>query len=224
MNFEQARSNMVEQQIRPWEVLDHQVLDLVGRLPREDFVPHQYRELAFTDMCIPLIHGQFMMSPKFEARALQALSVLPGDSVLEIGTGSGYFTILLASLAAKVCSIDIFDDFTALATTKLGKHGFNNVHLESGDAAEGYAILYDHLGMFPAVRGIPLHLGFWGWAVLGAGGGVVAAVCAWGFVQGKWRQQANMRAASDGVCGIATAGRNGGGCVQVAVLGGHHQD
>ena len=95
---------------------------------------------------------------------------------------------------------------------------------DGGDAAEGYAILYDHLGMFPAVRGIPLHLGFWGWAVLGAGGWVVAAVCAWGFVQGKWRQQANMRAASDGVCGIATAGRNGGGCVQVAVLGGHHQD
>ncbi len=160
MNFEQARSNMVEQQIRPWEVLDHQVLDLVGRLPREDFVPDQYRELAFTDMRIPLMHNQFMMSPKFEARALQALSVLPSDSVLEIGTGSGYFTILLASLAAKVCSIDIFDDFTAVATTKLGKHGFNNVHLESGDAAEGWKVQapYDVIAVTGGLATLPREL------------------------------------------------------------------
>jgi hypothetical protein len=90
MNFELARSNMIEQQIRTWEVLDQRVLDLLGSVPREDFVPPRYRGLAFSDTGIPLGFGEVMMAPKVEARMLQVLAVEPGDRILEIGTGSGY--------------------------------------------------------------------------------------------------------------------------------------
>ena len=97
INLETARYNMVEQQIRPWEVLDQRVLDLIARSPREDYVPAPYRNLAYADMNIPLGHGQVMMPPKLEARLLQALDIEPNDAVLEIGTGSGYMTSLLAA-------------------------------------------------------------------------------------------------------------------------------
>jgi protein-L-isoaspartate(D-aspartate) O-methyltransferase len=157
MNLELARTNMVEQQIRPWDVLDREVLDLVGSLPREDFVPDQYQDLAFSDIHIPLMHGQFMLSPKVEARILQALAVRSGDTVLEVGTGSGYFSALLASQASTVCSIDIFDDFTAIATTQLGKHGFSNVHLENGDASRGWSekAPFDVIAVTGAVAVVP---------------------------------------------------------------------
>src|SRR5215210_582675 len=107
MDFEQVRFNMIEQQIRTWEVLDQRVLDLLFRIKREDFVPPQYRALAFVDMEIPLGHGEKMLQPKLEARMLQELTLAESDRVLEVGTGSAYFTALLASFAAHVFSVDI---------------------------------------------------------------------------------------------------------------------
>src|SRR5919204_2246600 len=107
MDLEQARTNMVEQQIRTWEVLDQDVLDLLYVVPREEFVPPQHRALAFSDMQIPLGEGQRMWEPKLEARVLQELDVHRSDRVLEVGTGSGYFTALLAHRAAQVYSVEI---------------------------------------------------------------------------------------------------------------------
>lgn len=138
MNLEQARHNMIVQQIRPWEVMDDQVLDLIMRTPREDFVPPQYRNLAFTDMAIPLGHGQVMMPPRLEARMLQALAVQPDESVLEIGTGSGYVTALLAQLARHVYSVEIVPELKQAAEQRLAARGLTNVTLDEGDAAAGW--------------------------------------------------------------------------------------
>jgi protein-L-isoaspartate(D-aspartate) O-methyltransferase len=138
MNFEQARLNMIEQQIRPWEVLDQQVLDLLVEVPREDFVPADYRKLAFADMNIPLGHDEVMMSPKVEARMLQSLTIGPGDTILEVGTGSGYVTALLARLGKHVYSVDIHGDFVEAAQTRLSAHSIHNVTLDVGDAAHGW--------------------------------------------------------------------------------------
>jgi protein-L-isoaspartate(D-aspartate) O-methyltransferase len=138
MDMEQARYNMVEQQIRPWDVLDQNVLDLLHKVHREDFVPEAHQALAFVDMEIPLGHGQTMWAPKLEARVLQELAIRPTDRVLEIGTGSGYLTALLASQAAGVVSVDIVPEFTTAATLKLRAHGFDNVVLHSGDAARDW--------------------------------------------------------------------------------------
>lgn len=137
-NIEQARFNMIEQQIRPWEVLDPRVLALLSQLPREEFVPATHRNLAFADTELPLGHGQVMLSPRMEARLLQALDIRPSDTVLEIGTGGAYLTALLARSAQQVHSVDIFADFTASAGEKLAAHGITNVTLEAGDAATGW--------------------------------------------------------------------------------------
>ena len=138
MDFEQARYNMVEQQIRPWDVLNQDVLNLLSKIRREDFVPEAHRALAFVDMEIPLGHGQAMWTPKLEARVIQELAIKPTDRVLEIGTGSGYLTALLAAEAAEVVSVDIVPEFTAAAMQKLRAHGFNNIVLHSGDAARDW--------------------------------------------------------------------------------------
>lgn len=138
MDLEQARFNMVEQQIRPWEVLDQTVLDLLFKVRREEFVPATYRSLAFFDMEIPLGQGESMWSPKLEARAAQALQLNKTDKVLEIGTGSGYLTALLASLAGHVYSVEIHADFIREAETRLKAHGFGNITLETGDASLGW--------------------------------------------------------------------------------------
>ncbi|MDZ7594307.1 MAG: protein-L-isoaspartate O-methyltransferase [Thiobacillus sp.] len=138
MDIEQARYNMVEQQIRPWDVLDQDVLDLLLKVHREDFVPEAHQALAFVDMEIPLGHGQAMWTPKLEARVIQELAIRPTDRVLEIGTGSGYLTALLASQAAGVVSVDIHPEFTADATRKLRAHGFDNVTLHTADAARDW--------------------------------------------------------------------------------------
>jgi len=138
MDIEQARYNMVEQQIRPWDVLNQDVLDLLFKVRREDFVPQAHQALAFVDMEIPLGHGQAMWTPKLEARVIQELAIRPTDRVLEIGTGSGYLTALLAAQAAGVVSVDIFPEFTADATRKLRAHGFDNVTLHTADAARDW--------------------------------------------------------------------------------------
>jgi protein-L-isoaspartate(D-aspartate) O-methyltransferase len=128
---------MIEQQIRPWDVLDQRVLDVMNSIPREQFVPESCRSLAFADTNIPLGHDQVMMAPKLEGRLLQALAIKPDDSVLEIGTGSGYLTACLASLGGHVTSIDIMPDFTAAAGAKLEALNIRNVTLKTADAAAG---------------------------------------------------------------------------------------
>jgi len=137
MDFEQARYHMIEQQIRPWEVLDQRVLDLMADMPREDFVPEEYRNLAYADTDIPLPHGQVMMAPRIEARLLQALAVSPSDRVLEIGTGSGCLTCQLARASRHVYSMDIFPDFCERASEKLAAHGVVNVTTVNGDGVHG---------------------------------------------------------------------------------------
>jgi protein-L-isoaspartate(D-aspartate) O-methyltransferase len=136
MDYEQARFNMIEQQIRTWEVLDQEVLDLLFQVKREDFVPAAYRAIAFTDMEIPIGEGQFMLSPKMEARILQELAPKKTDRVLEIGTGSGYQTALFASRAASVTSIEYFASLSAGAAIKLARANMTNVILKVGDAAQ----------------------------------------------------------------------------------------
>jgi len=137
IDIEQARFNMIEQQVRPWDVLDQRVLDVMSATPREDFVPERYRSLAFADINIPLGHDQVMMAPKTEGRLLQVLDVQAGDSVLEIGTGSGYLTACLSRLGNHVTSVEIFPEFREAAAAKLAAHGFRNVTLRDADAANG---------------------------------------------------------------------------------------
>jgi protein-L-isoaspartate(D-aspartate) O-methyltransferase len=138
MSVEQARFNMIEQQIRPWEVLDQRVLEVMSTVPREDFVPPRYRQLAFADVAIPLGRGQVMMAPKIEARMLQALGVQSSDRVLEVGTGSGFITACLARLGDTVVSVDILPEFTQAARLKLPFHSIKNVILHTGAAAYGW--------------------------------------------------------------------------------------
>ena len=138
LNFETARKHMVESQIRTWEVFDPQVLDLMARAPREDFVPAVYRNLAYADLNVPLNHGQVMMQPKMEARLLQALDVQPTDKVLEVGTGSGYLTWLLTNLGREVISVEIDPTLSAQAEKTLNAHGIKNATLEVGDAARSW--------------------------------------------------------------------------------------
>jgi protein-L-isoaspartate(D-aspartate) O-methyltransferase len=137
-DFENARYNMVEQQIRTWDVLDQGVLDLLFRVRREDYVPRAYRELAFADLEIPLGDGESTWTPKMEARVVQELELRPDESVLEIGTGSGYLCALLASSAADVTSVEILPRLAAEAQTKLKRGGFANARVEIGDGAQGY--------------------------------------------------------------------------------------
>ena len=138
MNFDQARSNMVEQQIRTWEVLDQAVLDLLYAVPREDFVPGAYRTLAFADMEIPIGEGEKMMAPKIEARIVQELAPHKTERVLEVGTGSGYLAALLAHRAAHVHSVEIRPALAAFGRDNLARHGADNVTLEVGDASRGW--------------------------------------------------------------------------------------
>jgi protein-L-isoaspartate(D-aspartate) O-methyltransferase len=138
MDLEQARTNMVEQQIRTWAVLDQDVLDLLYVVPREEFVPEQHRALAFSDLQIPLLEGERMWEPKLEARVLQELDAHKTDRVLEVGTGSGYLTALLAHRAAHVHSVELKPALAAFGRANLERHGVDNVTLEVGDAARGW--------------------------------------------------------------------------------------
>lgn len=139
LDVELARLNMVESQVRTWGVTNPRVLELIARAPREDYVPASCRNLAYADMNLPLGHGQVMMAPKLEARLLQTLDLNPRDKILEVGTGSGYMTSLLAALGGHVVSVEIFPEFSREAAHKLEAHGVKNVTLEVGDAADGWA-------------------------------------------------------------------------------------
>ena len=139
MNIEQARFNMVEQQIRPWEVLDQQVLDLLYVVRREDFVSQAYQALAFSDLEIPIGEGETMMQPKVEARILQEVAPGGTDKVLEVGTGSGYMAALLAHRARHVHSVEISPALKRFGEANLRKAGIVNVTVEQGDAARGWS-------------------------------------------------------------------------------------
>lgn len=138
INIETARHNMVECQIRTWEVLDPRILELMARAPRERFVPAPYHNMAFADMNIPLGRGQVMMQPKVEARLLQALNIRPQDKILEIGSGSGFMTWLLANLGQQVVSVEIIPEFKLKAEERLAALGVRNVSLHEGDGARGW--------------------------------------------------------------------------------------
>jgi protein-L-isoaspartate(D-aspartate) O-methyltransferase len=138
LNIEQARFNMIEQQIRTWDVLDLHILDVLSQTPREEFVPEAHRALAFADLQIPLGHGQNMLHPKMEGRILQTMAIKSTDRILEIGTGSGYLTACLAKLGSHVDSVDIQADFIDSAALRLETHNIGNVTLAVGDAAAGW--------------------------------------------------------------------------------------
>jgi protein-L-isoaspartate(D-aspartate) O-methyltransferase len=125
---------MVEQQVRPWEVLDFRVLDVIGAVKREDFAPPRHRKLAYGDLALPLEHGEFMLKPVIEGRLLQALDLSPEHEVLEIGTGSGYLTACLSRLARAVHSIDRHGDFIERARARLLAAGCTNASVEQADA------------------------------------------------------------------------------------------
>jgi protein-L-isoaspartate(D-aspartate) O-methyltransferase len=172
LDFEKARFNMVEQQVRPWDVLDQSVLDLLFVVKREDFVPAPYRALAFTDMEIPLRidgvdTGECMWAPKLEARMVQELAIKPHDTVLEVGTGSGYLSALLAHKADHVLSIEIEPRLKAFAAGNLARAGVHNVKVELGDGSRGWPgkapydviVLTGSLPVMPAALKNQLRIG-----------------------------------------------------------------
>lgn len=133
MNLEQARVNMIRNQVRSWEVIDERVLDVLRDVPREEFVPARHRKLAFSDLRIPLGHGQVMMKPIEQGRLLQGLGLASDDEVLEVGTGSGFLTACLDRLAGRVTSLEILESLAAQARTVLEAQGVSDVDLRVGD-------------------------------------------------------------------------------------------
>jgi protein-L-isoaspartate(D-aspartate) O-methyltransferase len=157
MNFERARFNMVEQQVRPWEVLDARVLGVLESIHREDFVPIRYRKLAFADLEIPLPHGQCMMKPNVEGRMLQALNLQADETVLEVGTGSGFITACLSRLGRQVVSVDCHQGLLNEAGLRLRDHGSDNVELFHGDVMRGWQpeLAHDVVVVTGSVPSIP---------------------------------------------------------------------
>lgn len=161
MDFEKARFNMVEQQVRPWDVLDSRVLAVISEVPREQFAPDKYKNLAYVDTRIPL--GEFedhpcnMANPNLDGRILQELDVQDEDLILEIGTGSGYLTACLAKLGRHVDSVDINEDLTAMAEKNLQALNINNVNLATGDASKTWEQKrnYDVIAITAAMKSIP---------------------------------------------------------------------
>ena len=138
LNVELARHNMVEQQVRPWDVLDSRVLEALSSVPREEFVPAAHRALAFADIGLPLGHGEVMMKPVIEGRVLQSVVPSGTESVLEIGTGSGFLTACLARLAASVHSVEQHADLADTARARLDRAGIGNVRVETGEAVKAF--------------------------------------------------------------------------------------
>jgi protein-L-isoaspartate(D-aspartate) O-methyltransferase len=174
MNIEQARFNMIEQQIRPWDVLDQQVLDLLFVVKREDFTPPAYKALAFADMEIPIGHGQVMLAPKLEARILQELAVRKTDRVLEIGTGSGYLAALLGARAEQVTTLELIPELADVARQNLARSGIGNVTVETANGVQGWSkgAPYDVIVLSGSVRQVPAEI----LGQLGVDGRLVAIV------------------------------------------------
>lgn len=160
VDYERARRNMVEQQVRVWEVLDDRVLNVIDGLPRERFVPESYRGLAYADLQVPIGQGEVMMEPRLEARLLQALGPSSGEVALEIGTGTGYVTAALARLAGEVVSVDRSNAFCEAAGERLAALGVRNARIECGDAARGWddGRRYDAIAVTGSLP--ELHQGF----------------------------------------------------------------
>lgn len=162
IDFQQARFAMVEQQVRPWDVLDPRVLDALMTVRREDFVPPRHRKLAFADLPLPLEHGEVMMKPVLEGRLLQAMNIEAGDEVLEIGTGSGFVTACLAVLAREVVSIDRHADFIERTRVRLTADNVTNVRLEVADVFSWQpGRQFDAICVTGAVATDPERFGAW---------------------------------------------------------------
>jgi protein-L-isoaspartate(D-aspartate) O-methyltransferase len=158
MNFDAARTQMLSQQLRAWDVLNERVLRAVAETPRERFVPSDYRELAFADVEIPLGNGQHMLAPKIEGRVLQALEIEPIDTVLVVGTGSGYLTACAARLGKHVTSVDIFPDFVTRAEENIAACGIANVELKVADALTlSYPGRFDAIAVTASVPELDRH-------------------------------------------------------------------
>jgi protein-L-isoaspartate(D-aspartate) O-methyltransferase len=157
LNFERARFNMIEQQVRPWEVLDARVLEVMAEVKREDFVPPQHRKLAFADLAIPLGHGETMMKPVVEGRLLQALSITPEDEVLEIGTGSGFVAACLARLGRQVWTVERHADLAERARARIGSAGIRNCQVDIADVGPGWqpGRSFDAIALTGAVTDVP---------------------------------------------------------------------
>ena len=182
MNLPAAQFNMIHQQLRPWQVLDAEVLDLLAIVKRQDFVPAAYRGLAYADTEIPLGHGAAMLSPKIEARALQALGLRKHERILEIGAGSGYMAALLANHADHVWTVDIEPALADLARANLQRAGIYNVTVETGDGAEGWPaqapydaiVVSGGLSRLPAAMPVQLKVGGRLFAIVGEGPAMTA--------------------------------------------------
>lgn len=163
IDYAKAREAMVEQQIRPWDVLDLRVLETLSAMPREVFVPEAYRALAYADLPLPLGHDQLMIKPVVEGRILQALAVLPGDEVLEIGTGSGYLTACLGKLGRDVLSLELHPDLAETAKTTLAANGYDgNVRIEVADALQYETTRrFDAICVGGAVDRVPQQFARW---------------------------------------------------------------
>jgi protein-L-isoaspartate(D-aspartate) O-methyltransferase len=156
MNVEHARHAMIEQQVRPWDIVDLQVLAAMSAVPRENFVPAAYRDLAFADTELPIGYGETMFKPVLEGRMLQGLKLQPNDEVLEIGTGTGYITACLASLCRSLVSVDLHADFIADAKNRLAALDLNNVRYEQADAlAFNPDQQFDAIAVTGAVTDVP---------------------------------------------------------------------
>lgn len=162
IDFRQLRENMVEQQVRPWEVVDTRVLETLNAVPREEFVPEAQRAHAYADTTLPMGHGDFMMKPVIEGRTLQALLPQPNERVLEIGTGTGYMTACLARMAAHVTSLEIDASRAEAARATLAANGINNVEVIEADALAWNADkTFDVVCVTGAVSEIPAHFQQW---------------------------------------------------------------
>lgn len=163
MNTELARQNMVENQVRPWEVLDPRVLDVLGSVHREDFVAERYRNLAFADMALPIGQGEVMLKPVVEGRILQALGLEPGERVLEIGTGSGFLSACLARLAGHVVSVEQHAELATAARARLHAAGIDNVEIQVAEAVHGFTpnAPFDAVVIGGAVHTLPDHFRSW---------------------------------------------------------------
>lgn len=162
LDFELARTSMVQQQVRPWDVLDPRVLDVLAAVKREDFVPPRYRRMAFADMALPLEHGEMTMKPVVEGRMLQALELAPADEVLEIGAGSGFITACLAQLARDVVSIDIHADFVERAQAHADSLGIGNLRVAVADAMQYRPERrFDAIAVTGAVAAVPANFLSW---------------------------------------------------------------